>query len=166
MEIVKARHDQIDEIFLVLNKCRNALDLLGIFQWTNMYPNRLIVEHDILKGQLYCLTDKDHCIGVVTINETKEIEYADIKWECNHGTALVVHRLAIDPEYQSRGYAKRLMDFAEDFGRQHCYSSVRLDAFSKNERVLHFYEQRGYFKRGEVFFPAREAPFFCYEKPL
>jgi len=166
MKIVKAEHNQTDGIFSILNRCKNALDLLGIFQWTNMYPNRLIVEQDILNKQLYCLTDEDICIGVITINETQEIEYASIKWEYNYGTALVVHRLAIDPEYQGRGYAKKLMDFAEGFGRLHSYSSVRLDAFSKNERVLRLYEQRGYFKRGELFFPARQSPFFCYEKPL
>lgn len=166
MDIVKAKGDQIDEICSILNRCRNMLDSLGVFQWTNMYPNRQIVEQDILNHHLYCLTDSDLCIGVVTINDTQEIEYASIKWECNHGTALVVHRLAIDPEYQGRGYAKKLMDFAEGFGQQHRYSSVRLDAFSKNERVLHFYEQRGYLKRGEVFFPGRESPFFCYEKTL
>lgn len=166
MKIVKAKHNQIDEIYAILSRCRNALGSLGIFQWTNMYPNRQIVEQDILNNQLYCLTDNDLCIGVVTINDTQEIEYASIKWECNDGKVLVVHRLAIDLKYQGQGYARKLMDFTEEFARQHCYSSIRLDAFSKNESVLRFYELRGYKKMGEIFFPGRESAFFCYEKLL
>jgi ribosomal protein S18 acetylase RimI-like enzyme len=58
------------------------------------------------------------------------------------------------------------MDFAENYAIENNYTSIRLDAFSNNPRALRFYENRDYQRRGEVFFPGRELPFYCFEKIL
>lgn len=58
------------------------------------------------------------------------------------------------------------MGFAERYGIDNNFSSVRLDAYSGNKQSLQFYEKRGYQKRGEVSFPGRKLPFFCYEMAL
>lgn len=80
------------------------------------------------------------------------------------GKVLIIHRLAVHPLFQNQGFAKRLMDFAEDYAINENFSSIRLDAYSANEKVLRFYEAREYKKRGEVYFPDRKLPFYCYEK--
>ena len=72
----------------------------------------------------------------------------------------------IDPNYQGKGYAKKLMDFAEKFANENNYSSIRLDAYSQNKRVVEFYKKRNYIIRGSVNFPEREYPFHCMEKEL
>lgn len=78
----------------------------------------------------------------------------------------MIHRLVVDPKYQGKGYARRLMDFAEKFAKENNYSSIRLDAYSQNKRVIDFYEKRQYFIRGNVNFPEREYPFHCMEKEI
>jgi ribosomal protein S18 acetylase RimI-like enzyme len=56
------------------------------------------------------------------------------------------------------------MDFAENYGRQNNYESIRLDAFSKNTRNQRFYEQRGYIRLENVYFLNQsQDPFYCYE---
>lgn len=67
---------------------------------------------------------------------------------------------------KKQGLARKLMDFAENIAIECGYASIRLDAYSGNERVLRFYENRGYQKRGEVNFSGRALPFFCYEKEI
>jgi len=166
MEITLAQRSQANDIFSILRSCKQDLDGQGIFQWTENYPVLSLVENDIAKGHLYCAVDKGRCLGVVSVNDEQEAEYAAIPWNCNTGRALVIHRLAVDPVCQGRGIARGLMDFAEQYGTGNNYNTVRLDAFSANKRVLQFYEARGYIKRGEVFFPGRQQPFFCYEKDL
>ena len=166
MEIKLCQSHQADEIFLILRHCKNSLDKLGIFQWTDHYPTLAIVEEDIRRGHLYCAILGNQCVGIINVSDEQEPEYAPVTWNDNTGKVLVVHRLAVDPTYQRQGIAKALMDFAEQYGIDNGYSSVRLDAFSKNERVLKFYTNRGYQKRGEVFFPGRTQSFFCYEKLL
>jgi ribosomal protein S18 acetylase RimI-like enzyme len=69
-------------------------------------------------------------------------------------------------EYINRGYAQKLMDFAENFAKENNYSSIRLDAYSQNERVIEFYKKRNYFIRGNINFPERKHPFHCMEKEI
>jgi ribosomal protein S18 acetylase RimI-like enzyme len=57
-----------------------------------------------------------------------------------------------------------MMSYAEDYARKKLYYSVRLDTFSKNLKNQKFYEQRGYIKLGEIYFPKQSKyPFYCYE---
>ena len=57
------------------------------------------------------------------------------------------------------------MDFAEDYAKSNNYESVRLDTFSKNKRNNIFYENRGYIRLGNVYFPEQSRfPFYCFEK--
>ena len=58
------------------------------------------------------------------------------------------------------------MDFAEKSANENNYSSIRLDAYSQNKRVIDFYKKRKYFTRGNVNFPEREYPFHCMEKKI
>ena len=77
---------------------------------------------------------------------------------------MYIHRLAVHPQEQKKGYAKVLMDFAEDYARKGGFISVRLDTFSKNVRNNKFYQARGYRAVGDIYFPKQsEFPFHCYE---
>jgi len=91
--------------------------------------------------------------------------YEHINWLSKTGINLYVHRLATHPDFWGKGYARKMMDFAEDFARKHVFTSIRLDTFSKNKRNQQFYEARGYRRLGDVYFPHKnEFPFHCYEK--
>ena len=103
-------------------------------------------------------------MGVINISHIEELEYKTIVWSDNNGKCLVIHRLAIHPKNQKQGLAGKLMGFAESFAIENGYTSIRLDAYSGNERVLRFYENRGYQKRGEVNFSGRALPFFLLRK--
>ena len=54
------------------------------------------------------------------------------------------------------------LKFAEQYAEINKYTSIRLDAFSKNNRSLNLYEKNKYEKVGEVKF--RKGLFYCYEK--
>lgn len=138
----------------------------NIFQWTEQYPAIHHIADDIQNGFLYSINSKGKSLGVINISNMEEPEYKTIVWSDNNGECLVIHRLAVHPKNQKQGLARKLMDFAENFAIENGYTSIRLDAYSGNERVLRFYENRGYQKRGEVNFPGRVLPFFCYEKEI
>ena len=91
-------------------------------------------------------------------------EYIPINWLSENDKNLYVHRLAIDPRHQGKGYAQKLMDFAEAFAKDNNYRSIRLDTFSQNKRNQKFYELRGYKQLDDIYFPKQsEYPFHCYE---
>lgn len=166
MEIQLAQIDQAKSAFTILKECKQSLDSEGIFQWTDSYPSIDIITRDIENQFLYTLSIEGECVGIINISEEQEPEYASIPWSYTTGNIMVIHRLAVLPSYQGQGIAGKLMDFAETQGTDKQYSSIRLDAYSDNIRVLRFYEKRGYRRKGEVFFPGRTSAFFCYEKSL
>lgn len=134
------------------------------FQWTNNYPTLDIVAQDIVNNHLHGLYQQGEWIGVIVLNSVQSQQYSVIPWKDVDGKILVIHRLAVKPFYQNRGYAKILMNFAEEYARQNQFSSIRLDTYSVNKLSLMLCEKRGYERRGEVSFPERDLPFICFEK--
>ncbi len=166
LTIEKGKLSEINQLFEIYLNGKNDLENKGIYQWTNHYPTRSIIENDLKKDVLFVLKNDKEIIGAINISEEQETEYETINWEFDNSKVLVIHRLVIDPKYQGKGYARKLMDFAEKFAKENNYSSIRLDAYTQNKRVLDFYKKRKYFIRGNVNFPEREYPFHCMEKEI
>ena len=159
--------NEAEEIFKIYEQCRRSMQAAGIFQWQNEYPALENIKQDIEDKTLYGYyeqeTKNDKCLGAVRISTFQDEEYKEIYWRGPDENVIVIHRLAVNPDFQSKGIARLLMDFAEEFAKKNNYSSIRLDSYSQNKRALKFYENRGYHKRGECFFAGREKPFYCYE---
>ena len=115
---------------------------------------------------LFVLKNDKEIIGAINISEEQELEYETINWEFDNSKGLIIHRLVIDPKYQVKGYARKLMEFAEKFASKNNYSSIKFDAYSQNRRVIEFYEKRKYFIRGDVNFSEREYPYHCMGKEI
>jgi len=166
MNIIQPSQDFIPTIMNLLSASTKHMESNGINQWGDFYPTKEIIKTDIQTKTLYTAVDNNILFGVINISENQEEQYNSIDWSDDSDKILVIHRLAVHPEYQKQGIARKLMDYAENYGQENGYSSIRLDAYSINKRVLRFYENLRYIKRGEVFFPNRDAPFYCYEKLL
>lgn len=166
LKIDKGTLSDLNQLFQIYVNGKTDLEKSGIYQWTNNYPTRSIIESDLKKDVLFVLKNGKEMVGAINISEEQEPEYESINWEFDNSKVLVIHRLVIDPKYQGKGYARILMDYAEKFASKNNYSSIRLDAYSQNKRVIKFYNNRKYFIRGNVNFPEREYPFHCMEKEL
>jgi ribosomal protein S18 acetylase RimI-like enzyme len=136
----------------------------GIFQWNEYYPSEAIFKKDISRKELYVLVHNSSIVGCITISKFMDVEYEPVQWLSQNNRNIYIHRLAIHPDHQKKGYARQLMDFAETYARDNKFISIRLDTFSQNERNQKFYETRGYRKLEEIYFPNQSAdPFYCYE---
>lgn len=166
LNIVKATIDDSGDIMELIKSCILDMESLGIYQWNEYYPTHDIIIGDIESGNMYVLKEGNSIWGIIVINEDQSPEYNNLRWVCNEGKALVVHRLAVLPKKQRTGIAQELMDFAENYARKKEYTSIRLDTYCGNPRALGLYEQRGYIRVGQVHFPMRDLPFNCYEKVL
>lgn len=140
------------------------MDAQGIPQWDGVYPNRETFAADIESRCLFGLAVDGALAGIVTLNEEQDREYAEVDWQCDDPRPLVIHRLCVDPLFQGRGYAKAILQFAEDYARGRGYRSIRLDAFTLNPVSLSLYRAHGYSERGVVRF--RKGLFLCFEKSI
>ncbi|WGK66321.1 GNAT family N-acetyltransferase [Flavobacteriaceae bacterium YJPT1-3] len=160
-----AKKTEIDEILQLTAACAKHLISKGIYQWNEHYPSRTAFESDWADQSLYILKPEDTLVGTVVLSDHRDAEYDPINWLTPlQSHCLYVHRLAVHPNFQGQGYAQQLMDFAEHKAKTEGYVSVRLDTFSQNSRNVKFYEQRGYTRLDDVYFPKQsEFPFHCYE---
>ncbi|MDC8005190.1 GNAT family N-acetyltransferase [Aureisphaera galaxeae] len=163
--IQKGKLSQIEEIMVMTRACGAKMIANGIYQWNEHYPNPKAFIKDIEREELYVLTNEENTImGTIVISTLKDEEYESIDWLTPDGNNYYIHRLAIHPDFQHQGLAKKMMDFAESEIRKNHGVSVRLDTFSKNPRNQRFYEKRGYERLGDIYFPKQsEDPFYCYE---
>lgn len=162
--IRKGKVSEIQKIMTITKACAQKMMEQGIYQWNEHYPNSLAFQEDVKRDEWYVLLEDETIIGCVTISTLKDEEYNDIDWLTKDGLNYYIHRLAVDPDYQGKGYARSLMNFSEGFAKEQGASSIRLDTFSQNTRNQRFYEARGYQKLGNIYFPKQsEYPFYCYE---
>ncbi|TDI76626.1 MAG: GNAT family N-acetyltransferase [Bacteroidetes bacterium] len=159
-----AKLSEIEEIIKITKACAAKMTSENIYQWNEHYPNPNAFLKDIKRDELYVLIIDDKMIGCITISSEKDPEYNKINWLTEDALQYYIHRLAIHPAFQHQGYAKIVMDFAEDLGRQNHAVSIRLDTFSANKRNQRFYEARGYQRLGDIYFPKQsDLCFYCYE---
>jgi len=159
------KKEEILQLLAITSACAENMISQNIFQWNEEYPSQTAFELDVLRKELYVLTSKEKIIGCIVLTSKMDEEYLPINWLTPNKNNLYIHRLAIHPNFQGKGFAQKLMDFAEDFAIKNSYSSIRLDTFSKNLRNQKFYELRAYKKLGSIYFPKQsEFPFYCYER--
>lgn len=154
----------IAPLILVTKACAEHMISQGIYQWNAHYPSPSAFKNDVARQELYVLELGEEIKGSIVLSTKKDLEYEPISWLSNTEHNLYIHRLAVHPTLQGRGYAQKFMDFAENYARKRGFESIRLDTFSQNPRNQRFYEQRGYQRLGNIFFPKQsDHPFYCYE---
>jgi len=164
MAVRIAEKADIKKILSITSACAKDMVSKGIFQWNDQYPNKEAFENDLKNNWLYVITNNQNTVGSISITPKMDEEYTPIKWLTRNSKNLYIHRLAVHPEMQRKGYAQKLMNFAEGYAKKNNYISIRLDTFSKNFRNQRFYEQRGYQRLENVYFPQQsQDPFYCYE---
>ncbi|WP_460220294.1 GNAT family N-acetyltransferase [Psychroserpens sp. MEBiC05023] len=162
--IRQATLNDIDAIIMMTKACAKHMIGKGIFQWNEHYPNPKAFQTDVERQELYVLDINDQVNGCIVISTFMDDEYVPVKWLTANKNNIYIHRLAVHPEHQGKGYAQQLMDFAETYAIDNNYSSIRLDTFSQNKRNQKFYDLRGYKQLGDIYFPKQsEHPFHCYE---
>lgn len=155
---------EIPDILNITQACAKSMIDQGIYQWNEYYPSKEAFEKDVARKELYVLEENDEIIGTIVVSTIMDGEYYPINWLTPNRNNVYIHRLAVHPKKQRKGYAQDLMNFAEDYARKGGFISVRLDTFSKNSRNNKFYQARGYQRLGDIYFPKQsEFPFHCYE---
>jgi ribosomal protein S18 acetylase RimI-like enzyme len=157
----------IDPILEITKSCAKHMVDQGIEQWNEFYPDKKSFTTDVKRNELYVLEEQNSVLGCIVISTFMDDEYKQVKWKTHNINNIYIHRVAVNPNSQGKGYAQKLMAFAEQFAIDKNYTSIRLDTFSQNKRNQKFYELRGYKKLGDIYFPKQsEHPFYCYELVL
>ncbi len=155
----------LEEVLLLYQTCTVKMNGSGLFNWHSTYPDSETILNDINTGTLYIFeTDSIH--GAVALNDDQPYEYKDIHWEYHVEPYLVVHRLAIDPDKQGKGYGILLMEYAEKLAKTLKCPSIRMDVYTINTPGRMLYRKLNYKELNEFHFPGFETPFIGLEKKI
>lgn len=159
-----AQISELDTIMDIVGRARELMQKQDNFQWDDKYPVREHFEQDIRDGVLFVLEHDGAIAGFACINDDVPPEYTGVDWE-NSGAAMVIHRMAISPEFRGLGLAGKLFDFAWAHTKNAHFASLKSDTFSGNIAMNSLFIKHGFKKAGEIELTGRrQQPFFCYEK--
>jgi GNAT superfamily N-acetyltransferase len=166
MTIRLANLTDIPGIMQVINAVVPGMLSAGNFQWDDTYPNPRVFETDIALNQLWVAVIDDEIAGVTAITTDQSPEYADVGWDINE-TAIVTHRLAVQPKFNGRGIAAALLLQAEHEAVKRNIGVLRIDTNTENQATQALFPKLGYVYAGEIDLAFRPGlRFYCYEKRL
>ena len=164
-EIIKAEEEHLLEIMFIYKLNSEDLISKGFTHWNSAYPSYIKVRNNVLNGQVYLLKKNYGTVGVITLNDEQDASYSNLTWK-SAPHALVVHRIAVIPFFQNKGFGTELLQFAEQFARDNNFQSIRLDTYTKNQTTENFFSKRGYTKVGEIAHSQDLNLYTCYEKTI
>jgi ribosomal protein S18 acetylase RimI-like enzyme len=166
MTLNKAAGTDLEAVMSIIRDCVADMERRGIFQWNQYYPDETIIKTDIEKGTGLIYKSGGEPAAYLSLDGEQPPEYGGLAWQTRGERVLVVHRLCVRPCFQGRGVASGILQYVEDYAAGQCYDCIRLDAYSCNAAALRLYGGSGYRRVGQVYFPHREQPFYCFEKAV
>lgn len=164
--IRQALPTDIGGIMAVVEASREIMQAGGNFQWDENYPLQVHFEQDIVEGTLYIIDENGVVAGLICLNSDEPAVYSEASWQSG-GDRLVIHRMAVSPEYRRHGFAGELLYFAAKHSLENGASSLRTDTFSGNIPMNTLFLKHGFRKTGAVELEGKkQQPFYCYEKVL
>ena len=166
MHVRQATLRDVESVMALVRRVVPLMRASGNLQWDDHYPNAGVFERDIELDQLWLAEIDGQIAGVAAITSDQEPEYANVGWDIGE-TAIVVHRLAVDPGFQGKGVAVALMEQAEAVARERGIVALRVDTNTQNQITQRLFPKLGYKLAGEISLSFREGlRFLCYEKRL
>jgi len=166
MTIRQATLKDIEGIMDMVAKVVPIMRASGNLQWGKDYPNPEAFAKDIELEQLWVAELNGTIAGVTAITTDQDAEYADAAWDVTE-TAIVTHRLAVNPDFQGMGIAKQLMNQAETVANARGIKILRVDTNSENQATQALFPKLGYQFSGEISLHKRPGlRFYCYQKLL
>jgi ribosomal protein S18 acetylase RimI-like enzyme len=166
MRIRLAIREDLPALMALMRRVVPLMRATGNLQWDESYPNEAVFQRDIDQGQLWLADVETSIAGVAAVTTDQEPDYAQVGWDINE-PAVVVHRLAVDPEFRGTGIAGALMQKAEEIAAERGIPVLRVDTNNQNEATQRLFPKLGYRLAGEISLQIRPGlRFFCYEKRL
>ena len=166
MQIRLARLEDVAALMTLMQKVVPLMRAAGNLQWDDSYPNESVFSRDIELKQLWIAEIEGSLAGVAAITTDQEPEYAQAGWNIEE-PAIVVHRIAVDPQFRGAGAAQSLMLKAEEVALERGINVLRVDTNTQNTATQRLFPKLGYRLAGEIGLAFRPGlRFLCYEKRL
>ena len=178
MVISQARIKDLDAVMEIIAEARGTIAALGIDQWQDGYPQREIIEADILSGVSYCIenTESGEILATFGVFEAGDVLYDKIfdgEWRMGDSLSCLgegvvytaIHRVAISVKSRGQGLSTAMIDFVAEKARAKGKRSLRIDTHEGNVVMRKMLEKHGFCHCGTIYLENGD-PRVAYEKVL
>ena len=142
-------------------KVNKKIDML----WGEVYPF-CEFDTDILNKNMYILEKDNQIIGSFSLSDYDDPNYRNIKWTSENKKFFFLNRLVTLPSEQGKGYAKKMMQFIEEYAKSNKFDVIRLTVYYENVFAIRLYEKLGFKKVNEGNWKLEDKIFIGYEKNI
>lgn len=148
------RKEDIPQVAALYDKVTAYLELhVNYPHWRHgIYPAYDYVVDSCSHGMLYAVKQGGRVVGAFTLGEDPQGKYDNATWQIplQMGQYVVLHALAIDPDYTRQGLAKEALSFVIHHARLLGYKAIRLDVVPGHTPGKKLYESVGFVYLGDV----------------
>jgi ribosomal protein S18 acetylase RimI-like enzyme len=134
-----------------------------INMWNTEYPFSEF-KKDINNSDMYVIEVNNKIIGSFTITDFDDPEYYVINWTTKDKRFCYLNRLVILPSLQGMGYAKKAMDFIDNYAINNGYEVIRLTVHRDNVIAIGLYKKYGFKKIENSEWVIGDKVFIGFEK--
>lgn len=111
-----------------------------------LYPSEHSARAMTKEGAQYLCAEDGRIIGAFVLNTDPEGAYHKGHWsrELPDGSFMVIHALAVAPEYQGKGLGSEIVRFCIETAKAGGYRAIRLDIVPGNLPAQKLYEKNGF----------------------
>lgn len=157
MTIRAALPDEASAVYEVISQGRARLAALDIDQWQGGRPDLALIRSDIAAGCCRIAMEEGRIAATMALFTNGEPSYDQLaggKWlttsHSSRPTYACVHRVAVADRALGRGFAKRMLLFAEEEARERGRVSVRIDTHPRNVPMRALLARCGYEECGLI----------------
>lgn len=148
--------EDLDAVEQIYNDINDYYALPGRYEkgprWIKgVYPLRSDAEEALSLHTLHVAVIDNRIAGTVICDSAQGECYRTVSWQLPFDVpVLIVHKLAVHPDFLKCGVASALLAHAEDLAKSLRKQAVRLDTYEENHVASALYEKNGYLCRGLV----------------
>jgi GNAT superfamily N-acetyltransferase len=137
----------VDPIIALLEESAQWMVSIGILRWQ---PGVFVASTGSLRSAVEARTVYVWKTDGVVRGTIRLTEQDHSVWGVAPGPALYVHKLTVQRSLKGHGFGTRLLQWAEDQARTRKLDRLRLDCWSENVRLCHYYDCLGFRRAGVV----------------
>ncbi|MBO4782972.1 MAG: GNAT family N-acetyltransferase [Lachnospiraceae bacterium] len=158
-EIVLAKEEDRAEI-MALYKAQIGREFCP---WTDEYPSDVTIDFDLSRDALFVLKMDGRIKAAVSLEEDEDVDNLSC-WDATKAPEGELARIAVDPEEQSKGLGRIMLQFGMDELKRRGFKGIHMLVNKHNKKAIRCYSVFGFDVVGEC--SMYDQDFLCYEKEL
>lgn len=157
---------------IVLAKEEDRVEIMALYKaqigrefcpWTDEYPSDVTIDFDLSRDALFVLKMDGRIKAAVSLEEDEDVDNLSC-WDATKAPEGELARIAVDPEEQSKGLGRIMLQFGMDELKRRGFKGIHMLVNKHNKKAIRCYSVFGFDVVGEC--SMYDQDFLCYEKEL